>query len=286
MVKLQRSGSRRGYAWLSTYYAKACRVSPGFRKLSRRIMYQVTARLIPHREWRFMNYGFASLASDCDSLVLDAVDEADRYCIQLYDHVAGAVYLQGTEALEVGSGRGGGSYFVNRYLGAAQVVGLDYSEHAVSLCRQAYDLPGLRFVHGDAEDLPFDDVSFDALVNVESSHCYGSMSRFLAEVVRVLRPGGHFLFADFRRNKDLQLLDRQFDESGLRTLVRQDITPNVVAAIEMDNVRKLRQIQRAVPRWLSGLMAEFAGAPGSRIYDDFTSGATNYVSYVLRKAAL
>ena len=286
MAQLQRSGSGRGRLWLSTLYVKACKVSPRFRKLSRRMMYQVMARLIPHREWRFMNYGFASLAADCDALALCAGDEADRYCIQLYDHVAGAVELQGLEALEVGSGRGGGSYFVTRYLGSAQVVGLDYSEHAISLCRHAYDLPGLRFVHGDAEDLPFDDVSFDALVNVESSHCYGSMSRFLAEVVRVLRPGGHFLFADFRRNKDLQLLDRQFDESGLRTLVRQDITPNVVAAIEMDNERKLGQIRGAAPRWLRGVMAEFAGAPGSRIYDDFTSGATNYVSYVLRKAAL
>jgi len=232
-----------------------------------------------------MNYGFTSPASDGDVLTLDTVDEADRYCIQLYHHVAGAVELQGLAVLEVGSGRGGGSYFVKRYLGPSQMVGLDYSEHAVSLCRQTYNLPGLRFVHGDAEDLPVDDASFDAVVNVESSHCYGSTSRFLAEVVRVLRPGGHFLFADFRQNELLQLLDSQLAESGLRTLVKQDITSNVVAAMKMDNVRKLGQIRRAAPRWLSGLMEEFAGAPGSRIYGDFTSGRASYVSYVSQKAA-
>jgi len=250
------------------------------------MMYQLLARFARHREWRFMNYGFTSTPSDGDALVLDAADEADRYCIQLYHHVAGAVDLQGLDALEVGSGRGGGSYFVKRYLGPTQMVGLDYSEHAVSLCRQAYDLPGLRFVHGDAEDLAFDDASFDAVVNVESSHCYGSMSRFLAEAVRVLRPGGYSLFADFRQNEDLQLLDSQLAESGLRTLVKQDITPNVVAAMEMDNVRKLRQIRGAAPRRLSGLMEEFAGAPGSRIHGDFTSGRASYVSYVSQKAAL
>ncbi len=279
-------GSMWGQLWLSTTYAKACKVSPSFRKWSRRMMYQLMARFIRHREWRFMNYGFIPPASDGDALTLDAGDEADRYCIQLYHYVAGAVELQDLEVLEVGSGRGGGSYFVKRHLGPAQMVGLDYSEHAVSLCRQTYDLPGLRFVHGDAEDLPFDDASFDALINVESSHCYGSMSRFLAEAVRVLRPGGYFLFADFRQNELLQPLDSKFAESGLRTLVKQDITPNVVAAMEMDNARKSGQIRGAAPRWLSGLMEEFAGAPGSRIYGDFTSGRASYVSYVLQKAAV
>ena len=285
MTRSPGSGSRWGELWLSTAYAKACKVSPRFRKLSRRMMYQLMARFARHREWRFMNYGFTPLVSDGDALVLYACDEADRYCIQLYHHVAGAIDLRGLDVLEVGSGRGGGSYFVKRYLGPSQMVGLDYSEHAVSLCRQTYNLPGLRFIHGDAEDLPFDDTSFDAVVNIESSHCYGSMSRFLAEVVRVLRPGGHLLFADSRQSELCQLLDSQLAESGLRTLVKQDITPNVVAAMEMDNVRKSKQIRGAAPRLLSGLMEEFAGAPGSRIYGDFTSGRARYVSYVLQKAA-
>jgi len=102
----------------------------------------------------------------------------------------------------------------------------------------------------------------------------------------VLRPGGRFLFADFRQNELLQLLGNQFAESGLRTLVKQDITPNVVAAIEMDNARELDQIRGAAPRRLSGLLEEFAGAPGSRIYGDFTSGRASYVSYVFQKVAL
>jgi fatty-acid O-methyltransferase len=48
----------------------------------------------------------------------------------------------------------------------------------------------VELVHGDAENLPFPQVSFDAVINVESAHCYGSIERFLAEVHRVLRPGG------------------------------------------------------------------------------------------------
>ena len=53
-------------------------------------------------------------------------------------------------------------------------------------------------MHGNAESLPFADESFDAVINVEASHGYPDFPRFLAEVARVLRPGGHFLYADFR----------------------------------------------------------------------------------------
>ena len=95
------------------------------------MMYQLPALFVRHSGWRFMNYGFTPLGSDGDALALDAGDEADRYCIRLYHHVAGAVDLRDLDVLEVGSGRGGGSYFVKSYLGPSQMVGLDYSEHAV-----------------------------------------------------------------------------------------------------------------------------------------------------------
>ena len=49
-------------------------------------------------------------------------------------------------------------------------------------------------MQGDAQDLPFPDESFDAVINVEASHIYPNFERFLGEVARVLRPGGHFLY--------------------------------------------------------------------------------------------
>ena len=57
--------------------------------------------------------------------------------------------------------------------------------------------------HVDSEDLPFPDDSFDAVINIESSHTYPNFSRFLAEVARVLRPGGHFLYTDVRNTPDI-----------------------------------------------------------------------------------
>jgi ubiquinone/menaquinone biosynthesis C-methylase UbiE len=54
------------------------------------------------------------------------------------------------------------------------------------------------------EKLPFPDESFDAVINVEASHAYPQLSRFLGEVARVLHPGGHFFYADFGGRKEFR----------------------------------------------------------------------------------
>ena len=58
---------------------------------------------------------------------------------------------------------------------------------------------------GNAIDLPFSDSSFDAVISIEASHRYPSFETFLREVRRVLRPGGHFMFADMRWDENGKL---------------------------------------------------------------------------------
>jgi SAM-dependent methyltransferase len=79
----------------------------------------------------------------------------------------------------------------------ASYTGLDLNPAGIALCRKRHNLPSLDFVRGDAENLPFPDQSFDAVINIESSHCYlGSPAS--SPTRGVLRPGGHFLYADLR----------------------------------------------------------------------------------------
>src|SRR5262245_29330717 len=113
---------------LTQLFVALCRV-PALKKALWRGWYGYLARSYRAPDWSFMNYGFAEEGSP--GLELDAADEANRYCIQLYQHVAGAVDLAGCNVLEVGSGRGGGASFVKRYLRPAQMIGLDLSENAV-----------------------------------------------------------------------------------------------------------------------------------------------------------
>ena len=50
----------------------------------------------------------------------------------------------------------------------ASYTGLDLNPAGLALCRKRHNLPSLDFVRGDAENLPFPDQSFDAVINIES----------------------------------------------------------------------------------------------------------------------
>ena len=141
----------------------------------------------------------------------------------------------------------------------------------------------MSFVCGDAQSMPFPASSFDAVVNIESSHCYESMDTFLAEVCRVLRPGGRFFFADLRSMDGVATLQKQFDSSGLTLDKQTDITSNVLTALRLDSARKLRLIDDLIPRVVHVPFRAFAGIAGTRNYNHFESGKSRYLSAQLTK---
>jgi ubiquinone/menaquinone biosynthesis C-methylase UbiE len=77
-------------------------------------------------------------------------------------------------------------------------VGLGLNPRGIEFCRQRHAVPGFRFVVGDAQRLPLAAASVDFVLNVEASLGHLDFPAFLRKVVRVLRPGGSFLHADFR----------------------------------------------------------------------------------------
>jgi ubiquinone/menaquinone biosynthesis C-methylase UbiE len=248
-----------------------------------RAIYEVLAARVRRPEWSFMNYGYASRAPDDALLVLERRDEADRSCIALYRHAVAGAELAGKDVLEVGCGRGGGASYVSRYLGPRSVTGLDFSRAAVALCQATRAAPGLSFVVGDAQAMPFPDGSFDAVTNIESSHCYASMEAFLAEVSRVLRPGGDFLWADLRDRDKVDAVGRQLEESGLRLRELRDITANVLSALRGDNERKIALMDAWIPRAFHRVFRGFAGLEGTKNFAEFESGQKRYLSAWLVK---
>jgi SAM-dependent methyltransferase len=70
----------------------------------------------------------------------------------------------------------------------ATVVGLDFSDEFLALARR--NVPGATFQRGDAQALPFDDDSFDAVVCGYGVIHVPDPEKALSEIARVLRPGG------------------------------------------------------------------------------------------------
>ena len=270
-------------SFLVRIYIWLCTIIPGFRKITRKWMYQYMAWRIKHNHWTYMNYGYSPIDQNETKPMLDTNDEVHRLSFQLYHHLANEIDLEDKHILEVGSGRGGGASMIKKYHKPKRVVGLDYSSNAVKLCNKYHGREGIYFVTGDAENLPFTKESFDAVINVESSHCYDSMDRFLAGVHKVLKPGGHFLFTDFRDSKQIDLLDQQIQKSGLKVIKKRDITQNVVQSLDEDHDRKIQEISRSVPKFFVNQFREFAGVKDSQIYNEFKNRESIYISYVLQK---
>jgi SAM-dependent methyltransferase len=258
---------------------------PGLTQHFDRRWYEAVSRLDRDAVLLFLNHGYAAHDPTGRTLELTIEEERDRYPIQLYDHVASALDWVGLEALEVGSGRGGGSAYIKRRFEPASYVGIDITPRAIDFCCQHYATDGLHFALGDAESLPFAGDSLDVVINVESSVYYPRVQRFFSEVARVLRPSGWFLYADMRYWEDIPAWREQLARAGFRLVVEEDITPNVVRALELDGARRRMLIDQYVPRMLRGMFRGFAGLDGAGLArGSGKTGERVYVNFVLRKA--
>ena len=256
------------------------KLSPSSKRWFWKKWYNIFAKRARNPELRLMNYGYDAPNLN---LKLENDDEIERYPIQLYHHVARQSELKDKIVLEVGSGRGGGASYIARYLNPLSIRGIDISKDAVELCNDLYNISNLDFSFGDSEDIPFPDNSYNVVINVESSHCYGSVEKFLSEVYRVLKPGGFLLFCDFRTIKGIDELYDQMSKSDLQFINRTDITDNIIQGLDKLSDYREKHIRKSVPLWIRSLFKSYAGIKGTEIYNAFVEGKMQYISAVLKK---
>lgn len=101
--------------------------------------------------------------------------------------------------LEVGCGLGGTArYLANLY--GCRVIGIDLTEEYVTVGTKLTKLVGLtdrvELRHGNALELPYDDEMFDIVWTEHVQMNIADKNRFYAEITRVLKPHGRFLFHD------------------------------------------------------------------------------------------
>ena len=215
-------------------------------------------------DFSFMNYGYAPL-----SAALAGSTEPERYCLQLYRHLLGEANLAGKRLVEVSCGRGGGAAHVAATYRPADYLGIDISERNLQLARQRFaNVPALSFQQGNAEQLPLADASCDALLNVEASHLYDNPARFFAEAFRVLAPGGTFFHVDLAwQDKDPAGM---IAAAGFTLEAVEDITANVVLALELDSDRR-EQIVASFPPHMRKDFRDWSGVAGHRAYQRLKS---------------
>jgi len=252
----------------------------GLRSLMFRVWYWYISKIDSNAEVTFMNYGYDDPSV---KVTLDNEDEPNRYSIQLYHRLASAVDLKNKNIVEVGCGRGGGLAYIAKTFSPSNAIGIDLENRAVNFANSHHNGNGLIYKQGDAHKIPLESNSYDVLINVESSHRYLDMNKFLSEVTRVLKHDGYFLYTDFRYPHEMQVLKESIDSLNLSLIDEQLINPNVISALKNDTARRQDLVKRLTPKIFHKTALNFAGVEGSPTYNQILSGDLVYYIYILKK---
>lgn len=120
-----------------------------------------------------------------------------HYEAPLLERLGGRV--DGLRVLELGCGRGVGTEILLRRLGAAHVTAFDLDPAMVALARRRlapYGPDQVTLLVADATAIPAPDAAFDAVFDFGIVHHVPDWRSAVAEVRRVLRPGGRFYFEE------------------------------------------------------------------------------------------
>ena len=138
---------------------------------------------------------------------------------------------QGTTVLDVGCGIGGSSRILARDYGL-DVTGITISPRQVSRAQELTP-PGVtaQFAVDDAMALSFPDASFDVVWSVEAGPHMPDKAVFARELLRVLKPGGVLVVADWNQRDDRRVPLNWWERPVMRQLLDQWAHP-AFASIE------------------------------------------------------
>jgi ubiquinone/menaquinone biosynthesis C-methylase UbiE len=144
--------------------------------------------------------------------------------------------------LDVGCGTGRLFRLAEDRFSGSQFVGVDAAAEMVKQAEASRRAgSAIRFQQATAEQLPFPDSQFDLVFSTLTFHHWHDQGKGMAEVARVLAPGGRWLLADFMATGSVRYIRRllrmrQFPE---RAKLDAMLAPAGLAAVAARTVRGL-----------------------------------------------
>lgn len=144
------------------------------------------------------------------------------YLLHIATYRFAETHTRGKRVLDFGCGSGYGSAAVSKI--AASVVGVDVAEDAVAYARSHFVHPNLEYQRVDPhQPLPFADGSFDTVLSFQVFEHVVDTARYLAEIRRVLVPGGTLVLVTPDRSTRLLPFQKPWNRWHLHEYGKQEL---------------------------------------------------------------
>ncbi len=111
----------------------------------------------------------------------------------LHRYVIATKLAAGKTVLDIASGEGYGTHMIAGV--AAETVGVDIDAETIANAKEKYQQPNLSFKTGSADNIPCENDYFDLVVSFETIEHHDRHHEMMAEIRRVLKPGGILLIS-------------------------------------------------------------------------------------------
>ena len=115
-----------------------------------------------------------------------------------------SIGFQKGKILDAGCGFGGTDIVIAQKFQDSEIIGIDLSETLLDIANSSAQSANLhervKFEKADVQQMPYDDNSFDVLLNLNMVHLVDKPIEMLNEIERVLKPDGSLFIVDLRRS--------------------------------------------------------------------------------------